>query len=248
MGISDFSGDIAVVTGAARGLGLAVAGLLAGRGATVVIGDIDEAAAMASAGSLREGGSRVHALALDVTDEGSVAEFAARVRKDLGVAGILVNNAGFYAAQAVREIRSADFDRVIAVNLKSTFLVTQAFLDDLIASDHARVVNVASNDAYVPKVRMAHYAAAKAGVVSLTKTFAEELAPHGVLVNGVSPGAIATETAKAQGWLPARIAAIPLGRAAEPADIAEVIAFLASRENRFMTGETVIANGGYRMQ
>lgn len=247
MNKSDFSGDIAVITGAARGLGLAVARMLATRGATVVIGDIDRAAATRAADSLLGEGLAAHAAAVDVTDEGSVADFAARVRDTVGRPGILVNNAGHYAAQMVREIRSADFDRVLAVNLKSVFLVTQALLDDLIAASHARVVNVASNDAYVPKVRMAHYAAAKAGVVSLTKTFAQELAENGVLVNAVSPGAIATETARSQGWLPARIAAIPLKRAAEPEDIAEIITFLASRQNRFITGETVIANGGYLM-
>lgn len=247
MSASDFTEDIAVITGAARGLGQAVARLLASRGAMVVIADIDEAAAQACATTLHEEGLQAHAATVDVTDEGSVAAFSDHVRSHVGRAGILVNNAGYYAAQAVREIRSRDFDQVLAVNLKSVFLVTQALLDDLIGNSHARVVNVASNDAYVPKVRMAHYAAAKAGVVSLTKTFAEELAPHGVLVNGVSPGAIATETAKSQGWLPTRIASIPLNRAAEPEDIAEVITFLASRENRFMTGETVIANGGYHM-
>jgi NAD(P)-dependent dehydrogenase (short-subunit alcohol dehydrogenase family) len=244
---SDFSGDIAVVTGAARGLGQAVARLFASRGATVVVGDVDETGATACAEALRGDGLLAHAVAVDVTDEASVAAFAQRVRDEVGRPGLLVNNVGYYAAQPVREIRAADFHRVMALNLTSVFLVTQALLDDLISAEHARVVNVASNDAYVPKVRMAHYAAAKAGVVSLTKTFAEELAGHDVLVNGVSPGAIATETAKSQGWLPTRIASIPLQRAAEPEDIAEVIAFLASRENRFMTGETVIANGGYLM-
>ena len=102
----------------------------------------------------------------------------------------------------------------------------------------------ASTDAYVPKASMVHYAAAKAGVVSLTKSFAAELAPRGVLVNGVSPGAVASETAKSQGWLVKRIPVIPVGRAAEPSDIAEVVGFLASRKNGFVTGETVVANGG----
>ena len=208
------------------------------------LADVDIETAQESAIRL---GSNAHAIGVDVTDEQAVARLAGEVRERVGQPGIVVNNAGYYTAQPVREISADDFDRVLALNLKSVFLVTQAFMEDLVASKHARVVNVASNDAYVPKVRMAHYAAAKAGVVSLTKTFAEELAPHGVLVNGVSPGAIATETAKSQGWLPTRIASIPLKRAAEPEDIAEIILFLASRENRFMTGETVVANGGFLM-
>ena len=243
----DFSGDVAVITGAAQGLGFAVAGLLAKRGATVVVADVNASGAQAAARALQDAGCQAHAIDVDVTDEDAVNTFARTVRESVGGVGILVNNAGYYHAQPVPEIRSADFDRVLAINLKSVFLVTAAFMDDLCVARHARVVNIASNDAYVPKVRMAHYAAAKAGVVSLTKTFAEELAPHGVLVNGVSPGAIATETAKSQGWLPTRIASIPLRRAAEPSDIAEVVVFLASRANRFMTGETVVANGGYLM-
>ena len=99
----------------------------------------------------------------------------------------------------------------------------------------------------MPKPTLAHYAAAKAGVVSLTKSLAAELAPHQVLVNGVSPGAIATETAKSQDWLPKRIPMIPVARAAEPEDISEVILFLASKRNRFIVGETVVANGGMLM-
>lgn len=247
MAESDFSGDIAVVTGGARGLGFAVAQSLAMRGAEVVLADIDETAASRASARLRDDGLSAHAVRVDVTDAESVVAFSAQVRESVGRPGILVNNAGLYEAQMVREITAADFDRVLAINLKSVFLVTQALLDDLIVAEHARVVNVASNDAYVPKVRMAHYAAAKAGVISLTKTFAAELASEGVLVNGVSPGAIATETAKSQGWLADRIPMVPVGRAAEPEDIAEVIVFLASRANRFMTGETVIVNGGYHM-
>ena len=247
MSTSEFDGDIAVVTGAAHGLGQAVSRLLALRGAHVVVADLDGDAAQAHARALEAEGLRAHAEEVDVTDEDSVDGLAGRVRAALGHTGVLVTNVGYYAAQPVREIRQADFQRVMDLNLTSVFLVTRAFMEDLAACEHARVVNVASNDAYVPKIRMAHYAAAKAGVVSLTKTFAAELADSGVQVNGVSPGAIATERAKSQGWLPTRIASIPLGRAAEPEDIAEVIAFLASRRNRFMTGETVIANGGYLM-
>jgi 3-oxoacyl-[acyl-carrier protein] reductase len=120
-------------------------------------------------------------------------------------------------------------------------------MDLMVARRYGRIVNIASTDAYRPKVKLPHYAAAKAAVVSLTKSMAEELAPHNVLVNAVSPGAIATETAKSQGWLAERIPQIPVRRAAEPEDIAEVALFLASPRNRFVVGETIVANGGMLM-
>jgi len=153
---------------------------------------------------------------------------------------------GKYTPVAISDITEDEFDDLIAINLKTVFLVTQCFMKDLLEREFGRVVNIASSDAYIPKVTNAHYAAAKAGVVSLTKTFAAELAPH-VLVNGVSPGPISTETAQSQGWLQNAIKKNPLGRAAEPSDIAEVVLFLASEKNRFINGETVIVNGGATM-
>jgi NAD(P)-dependent dehydrogenase (short-subunit alcohol dehydrogenase family) len=120
-------------------------------------------------------------------------------------------------------------------------------MDMMIARGYGRIVNVASTDAYRPKPTLPAYAAAKAALVSLTRTFAEELAPHQVLVNAVSPGAMATETAKGQSWLAARIPTIPVRRAAEPEEVAELVAFLASSANRYVVGECVIANGGALM-
>ena len=123
----------------------------------------------------------------------------------------------------------------------------EAFMDSMIAKRYGRVVTIVTEDAYVPKPTIPHYAASKAALLSLIKTFAVELAPHQVLVNGVSPGAVATERAKSQSWLKERIPNIPVRRAAEPEDLAEVVLFLASPRNRFIVGETVIANGGFSM-
>jgi 3-oxoacyl-[acyl-carrier protein] reductase len=120
-------------------------------------------------------------------------------------------------------------------------------MDLMVPRGYGRIVNVASTDAYRAKPKLPHYAAAKAAVVSLTKSLAEELAPQQILVNAVSPGPIATETAKQQDWLAERAKSIPLGRVAEPEDIAEVILFLASPRNRYVVGETIIANGGMLM-
>lgn len=242
-----FIGRTAAVTGGAHGLGKVVARMLCERGARIVIGDIDGRGAKRAAEAISSAGGEAHALVLDVTDEASVDEFRRRTLALLDVPDVLVNNAGWYPRQSIAEITGADFDAVLGVNLKGVFLVSRAFHDDMAERGSGRIVNVASNDAYAAKPTMAHYAAAKAGVVSLTKTFAASLAPHGVQVNGVSPGAILTEKAKQAGFLEKRIPEIPLKRAAAPEDIAEVILFLASDGNRYMTGETVIANGGLTM-
>ena len=117
----------------------------------------------------------------------------------------------------------------------------------MIEAGYGRIVSIVTNDIYIAKPTLPHYAASKAAVASLIKTFAVELAPHQVLCNGVSPGAVATERAKSQSWLAERIPHIPVRRAAEPEDLAEVVLFLASPRNRFIVGETVIANGGFTM-
>jgi 3-oxoacyl-[acyl-carrier protein] reductase len=243
----ELAGQGAVVTGAAQGLGKAVAALLARRGATVFMADLQGDAVTSAAEELRREGADVVPSSTDVTDESALQRLRDLVLGRSGRADILINNAGGWRYASIREITMEDWDWTFAVNLRSVLLATRTFMDAMIRARYGRVVNVASNDAYVPKVKLAHYAAAKAGVISLTKTLAAELAPHQVLVNAVSPGAIATETAKRQGWLADRIPLIPLGRAAEPADTAEVIGFLASPRNRFMAGETVVVNGGMLM-
>jgi 3-oxoacyl-[acyl-carrier protein] reductase len=209
--------------------------------------DRDAAALEPAAHGLRSSGFAIDAVAADVTDETALGMLAADVKREHGAPDVLINNAGGWRYGGIREISDIDWDWTFAVNLKSVFLASRAFIDSMIERRSGRIVNVASTDAYVAKPALMHYAAAKAGVVSLTRSLALELAPHNILVTGVSPGAIATETAKAQDWLQKRIASIPLGRAAEPEDIAEVIAFLASRRNRFIVGETVVVNGGMVM-
>jgi 3-oxoacyl-[acyl-carrier protein] reductase len=243
----EFAGQAAVVTGAARGLGRVVSALLAARGATVFMADVDGERVEAAAAELAGAGGRVLPHRADVTDEGSLRRLREEVLARAGRVDVLVNNAGGWRYAGIREITAEDWDWTFATNLKSVLLASRTFMDDMVAARYGRIVNVASNDAYVAKPNLAHYAAAKAAVVSLTKSLAAELAPHQVLVNAVSPGAIATETAKSQDWLPKRIAMIPVGRAAEPEDISEVILFLASRRNRFLVGETVVANGGMLM-
>lgn len=243
----EFANQIAVITGAARGLGFAVAKLLASRGAAVVMVDRDGEKVAEAAAGLGQHGFSAEAIAADVTDQSAVDVLAARLEQAHGGADILVNNAGGWRYGSMQEITAEDWDWTFDVNLRSVLLTSRALVPGMIARGGGRIVNVASTDAYVAKPALMHYAAAKAGVVSVTKSLALELAPRNILVTGVSPGAIATETAKGQSWLAKRIESIPLRRAAEPEDIAEVIAFLASRRNRFVVGETVVANGGMYM-
>ena len=241
--MTEFDDQVAVVTGAAQGLGFAITRLLVERGARVAMLDVDSNALASSAESL--GGSN-HALAIstDVTNEAAIQEACKKVHSEFGKVDILVNNAGIYPHATLSEISIADWDKVFDVNVKSAFLAMRTFMDGMIEQKYGRMVSIVTVDSYIAKPTMPHYAASKAALGNLIKTFAHELAPHGILVNGVSPGAIATERAKSQSWLAKRIKQIPVGHAAEPEDIAEVVLFLASGRNRFIAGETVVASGG----
>lgn len=246
--MKEFQDQVAIVTGAAQGLGAAVSGLLARQGATVFLADLNAQGAEAQAEKLRQDGCHAYGVGVDAADEGQLASLREElIAKTGGRLDILVNNAGGWRYGRVHEISLSDWDWTFRTNVTSPFLATRAFMTLMIKRRYGRIVNVASTDAYRAKPALPHYAAAKAAVVSLTRSLAEELAPHQILVNGVSPGPIATETAKQQSWLAERIKSIPIGRAAEPEDIAEVISFLASPRNRFVVGETVIANGGILM-
>lgn len=244
--MSEFSDQTAVVTGAAQGLGLAIAQLLYARGARVCLLDNNDEKLQQSVTSFDDP-ERVCAFFTDVTDEKSLCAARDKLTSHWEAPQVLVNNAGTYPHASVVDMKMADWDHVFDVNAKSMLLSTRTFMQAMVERRYGRIVSIVSVDAYVPKPTTPHYAAAKAAVASLTKTFAKELAPAQVLVNGVSPGAIATERAKGESWLKERVKEIPVGRAAEPADIAEVVAFLASSRNRFVVGETVIASGGMVM-
>ena len=245
---SDFTGQVVVVTGAAQGLGLAIASKFASQGATVFMTDLNGVKLEEAARKLSSSELQVYPIVADCADPKALQGLRLAIeQKASGRLDALVNNAGGWRYATADKVTQEDWAWTFRVNVDSMFFTTQALMGMMVARHYGRIVNVASSDAYRPKVKLPHYAAAKAAVVSLTKSLAEELAAHEVLVNGVSPGAMLTETARGQSWLPERIKQIPVGRAAEPDEIADLVLFLASPKNRFMVGETVIANGGLLM-
>ena len=243
----EFKGQVAAVTGGAVGIGFAICKLLTQRGAQVCILDLDEGKAGEAAKKLGEWGLEGRAYKVDVTKEATLQKARDAILKDFGHVEILVNNAGIYPQASLREITVEGWDQMFDVDSKSVLLATRAFMDPMIEKKYGRIVSMVTNDAYIAKPTTPAYAASKAAVLSLIRTFALELAPHQVLCNGVSPGAVATEKTKTAKWLVEKTPLIPLRRAATPEDMAEYVAFLSSNRNRFMTGETIVTNGGWSM-
>lgn len=243
----EFTGQTAIVTGAGGGLGRAISCMLASRGAHVALVDINSAGLEGTAEAIAKSHGTSASYQVDVTSEESIQQFRNSFPRTTGDAHILINNAGGWRHSDVTALTKANWDWTFDVNARSVLLMTRAVMDLMKRQRYGRIVNIGSTNAYEPRPQLCDYAAAKAAVLSLTKSLALELAPHQILVNAVSPGAIATELAKSQGWLESRLHLIPLGRVAEPDDVAEVVLFLASSRNRIITGESVMANGGFLM-
>jgi 2-hydroxycyclohexanecarboxyl-CoA dehydrogenase len=239
-------GRVAIVTGAASGIGLACARRLAKAGARVALWDINAAGAEAAAAEL---GGKGHAIAsrVDVSKRAEVEAAVAQARQAFGPIGILVNNAGITLFQPFLETSEEAWDRIMTINLKSLLFCTQAVLPDMIEAKWGRIVNVSSSSAQTGSARMAAYAASKGGVIGFTKALAQEVAPLGITVNNVPPGFIDTPMLRASevGTRVEQVAAAsPMKRAGQPEDIAAAVAFLASDEAGYITGHTLGVNGG----
>jgi NAD(P)-dependent dehydrogenase (short-subunit alcohol dehydrogenase family) len=233
------------VTGAARGIGLAVASVLSGRGASVAMVDIDLDALESAAQSL---GERTIAVQADVSRPPDVQRAVERSVECFGGLDILVNNAGICPLTAFPDITEAEWDRVLDINLKGAFFCSQAALPHIRQSGpRGRVVNISSVAGQSGGLMAPfHYAASKAGLIVLTKSLARLLAPEGATVNCVAPGTTATDltAAWAEDLLERVRAAIPLGRLGQPQEIAEAVSFLVSDGAAFITGATLDVNGG----
>ncbi|MCR6488777.1 3-oxoacyl-ACP reductase FabG [Amycolatopsis sp. OK19-0408] len=243
---------VAIVTGAARGIGAAVARRLVEDGVGVAVLDLDPVAAKSAAAELERAGGQAIAVGVDVSDADSVGEAVEEVAEKFGLPGILVNNAGVTRDNMLYALSPADWDQVVNVNLRGTFLMTQAVAEHMAKLGWGRVVNL-SSIAAVGNAGQANYSAAKAGIEGLTKTTAFELGPLNVTVNAVAPGYVATEmTAALAAQAGATVeehqaraaATIPLRRVGQPEDIAEVVAFLASDRASFVSGQVIHVAGG----
>jgi len=237
---------IAIVTGAGRGIGKAIAGKLAAEGATVVVADLDEATAKATADEL----PNAVGVLVDVTGREDVQALADRVAGQFGRIDVLVNNAGWDKASAFTESDPADWDRAIAVNLYGVLHTCQAVLPVMTGQGHGAVVNLGSDAGRVGSSGEAVYSAAKGGVIAFTKSLAREMARHQIRVNCVCPGPTDTQLFAEFAGPKLREAltkAIPFRRLGQPDDVAGIVAFLASDEASFITGQTVSVSGGLTM-
>jgi 2-hydroxycyclohexanecarboxyl-CoA dehydrogenase len=241
---------VAVVTGAASGMGAAIARQLAHRGHRVALLDLDGEGAQRLAKDLRTEGARAVGCAIDVSDRAAVDEATNQVRSEFGPIEIMVTSAGIDAFESFTEISVAAWDRIVAVNLTGTFHCLQSAIPDMLAARWGRIVTISSSSAQSGAARMAHYVASKGGVIGLTRALAVELAPHGITVNTIPPGFIDTpmsRRASARGDLPDvdKLAARTLmGRAGTSDDVAAACAFLCSDEAGYITGQVLGVNGG----
>ncbi|MGE3290997.1 MAG: SDR family NAD(P)-dependent oxidoreductase [Geminicoccaceae bacterium] len=234
-----------VITGGAKGLGLAIASRFLESGCELALIDVDAQALKSVPQHFP--GAAVHLVEADIRRRAGAHRAFDEAAELLGHVDVLVNNAGVYPRKPILEIDDEIWDFVFDVNLRALFHMTAAACLHMRGRRQGRIVSIASIDAYIPYAKNAHYAASKAAVISFTKSFAEEMAPYDVLVNAVSPGPIDTPNLRALGIYEDLARSTPLGRVADPADIAEVVHFLADPRNRYMTGETVIASGGIVM-
>jgi NAD(P)-dependent dehydrogenase (short-subunit alcohol dehydrogenase family) len=242
------SGRVALVTGAQQGIGRAIALALGREGADVCVNFLDDrAAAERVAGEVRSQGRKALVVQGDVARSAEVQALVAATTAALGAPDILVNNAGVFPRAQFLELGEAEWDHVLGVHLKGGFLCAQAVARALVAADKAGAIVNISSSAIRGDARGVHYSASKAGVLGMTRAMALALAPHRIRVNAIAPGL--TDTAQprygnTEEQLAARAREIPLGRIAQPEEIARVAVFLASDEAAFITGELIHTNGG----
>ena len=233
-------GRVALVTGASRGIGAAVAMALAEAGAAVAVNYRERAGeADAVVAEIKRKGGRAIAISADVSQAAAVAKMIEQVTSALGGIDILVNNAGMAIVRGIDDLTEADFDQTIAVNLKSAFLCTQAAVPSMRAKRWGRIVNISSGAARGAGAIGVHYNASKAGMEGLTRGYAARLVKEGITVNSVAPSLIETDMMRGRSDLARNI---PLGRLGQPNEVAQAVLMVLG--NDYMTGQTIVLNGG----
>jgi NAD(P)-dependent dehydrogenase (short-subunit alcohol dehydrogenase family) len=237
---------VTLVTGAGSGIGRAIAEKLGKEGERVVVNDLRGEAADEVVAGIKESGGEAAAAPGDVSDPEAVQQIVVAAREAYGSPEILVNNAGFLQQKRFVDLTIEDFDRMIAVHLRGTFLCTRALLPEMLSRGSGIIVNVASQLGQIGGVELCHYSSAKAGIIGLTKSLAREVSTQGVRVNAVAPGPINTELVLglSEEWRNAKAAELPLGRFGEPEEVAETVAFLISDGAALYVGQTLGPNSG----
>jgi 3-oxoacyl-[acyl-carrier protein] reductase len=243
------SGKVALITGASRGIGKAIALDLAAQGATVIGTATSESGAQSISDYLDEAGAKGAGMCLNVTDADRIAEVMEQISKTYGVPTILVNNAGITRDNLLMRMKDDEWDDIIQTNLNSVYRMSKACLRGMMKAKEGRIINIASVVGVMGNAGQTNYAAAKAGIIGFSKSLAREVGARNITVNTIAPGFIDTDMTRA---LPEEqrdtlIKQIPLSRLGEPGDIAKAVTFLAGEGGSYITGQTLNVNGGMYM-
>ncbi|MBI5188310.1 MAG: 3-oxoacyl-[acyl-carrier-protein] reductase, partial [Nitrospirae bacterium] len=245
----DFNGQVAIVTGGARGIGKAIAEGFAKKGVNLAIADVNIEAAKETAAELTQHGVKTIALKLDVSNSGEVKKAFEEVLNEFGRIDILINNAGITRDGLILRMKEEDWDAVIDINLKGVFLCSREAVKTMSKQRYGRIVNITSVAAFMGNPGQANYSASKAGMVGLTKTIAKEYASRGITVNAVAPGFIKTAMTDAlsENVKQEMMNMIPTGRFGAVEDVANAVLFLSSPDSGYITGQVIHVNGGMYM-
>ena len=245
--MSRLAGQVALVTGAASGIGAGISVAFAREGADVILVDLAEPSAAASVlAAVRDQQREALYVQADVSDEDSVRAMAQAALARFGRVDILVNNAGIFTQSLLEDMPVADWDRVLAVNLRGTFLCSRVLIGQMLERGSGRIINIASQLGQIGGSEVAHYSASKAGVIGLTKALAREVSHRGVLVNAIAPGPIETPLldSETEEWRSAKLAELPMRRFGRVDEVTPTAVMLASADGSYYAGQTLGPNGG----
>lgn len=238
---------VAIVTGGARGIGGQIAMAFAAEGADLVIADVlDEAAAGPVVASIAESGRRSLFVHTNVADEQQVRAMVDTAVAEFGQIDILVNNAGTFSEHGCEDLSIAEFDRVVGVNLRGSFMCSRFVIQGMLERRSGVIINVASQLGQIGGLDMVHYCASKAGIIGMTKAMAREVATRGVRVNAIAPGPIVTDmmAEESEEWAARKLSELPMARFGEVDEVAPTAVFLASDDSSYYVGQTLCPNGG----